>query len=349
MNETFPKPDGIIEIDRSRCLRMRFNKNSCNTCVKSCRLHAITIDNKVDIHRNICSECMMCVSVCPTGSFGIRTMNFYSLLARLRKIQAPVLGCHVKPGLVAHEKTACLGFLSEEHLIALLFFVQKPFQINLAECKNCRNHFIVDVLRERLKCVAKKTSMDAFQIIQIVENKADLDYEDISYDRRGFFRALKDLTVEEARGIFNNTEREENALSYSDKVMPFRRALLNSSFSVLPEDTRKRVLRKYYYDVKVDQTCNNCFSCVGMCSTGALKSTEEESDRTLFFNSSLCSGCGLCESFCRSNSIRLIRGFSGLLPFQFSTAEEVFSVKERTRRTKDFPLEEEQLSNDVSV
>jgi ferredoxin len=322
MKSTMLKPNGIVAIDQSRCLRMRFNKNSCTVCMRSCRLNTITIDNEVNIHRDTCSECMMCVSACPSGSFRMRAVNVHSLIARLRNIQAPVLSCHVRPGLVAHEKTPCLGFLSEEHLIALLFFLRKPLQINLTECKDCSNDFIVDVLRERLRSVAKKISMNVFEKLRIVENKADLNYKDVSYDRRGFFRALKNLTAREARVLFDDSHREECALSYSDKALPARRELLNRSFSVLPGHMRKRILEHYFYDIEVGETCNDCFACVGMCPTGALKSAEEDSETMLFFNSSLCTGCGLCGSFCRNNTVRMKEGFSGVLPFQFKGAKE---------------------------
>jgi len=248
-------------------------------------------------------------------------MDFYSIMGELIKIRAPVLGCSVRPGVAAHEKTACLGLLSEEHLIALLSFVQKPLQMNLTGCEGCSNGFIVDVLRERLRSVGRKTSMNVFNKLRMVENKDDLHYEDVSCDRRGFFKALKNRAVRKALGLLDNTKTEGNTLSYSDKALPHRRDLLNRSLSVLPGDMRKGVLEHYYYEVEIDETCNDCFACVGVCPTGALKGVEDESDATLFFNSSLCSGCGLCESFCRNNTVRMRKGFSGVLPFQFKGAK----------------------------
>jgi hypothetical protein len=203
---------------------------------------------------------MICVSECPTGVFQIRTMDFYSIIGELRKIQAPVLGCSVRPGLAAHEKTACLGLLSEEHLIGLLSFLQKPLQINLTGCNGCSNGFIVDVLCERLRSVARKTSMNVFDKLRTVENGPDLKYADISCDRRGFFKAMKSRTVRKALGLLDNTKREDHTLSFSDKALPHRRELLNRSFSVLPDRVRKRVLKHYYYEITVDEICNNCFA-----------------------------------------------------------------------------------------
>lgn len=315
--ENLLNTDSTIEIDQSRCLRMRHNKNSCNRCLKRCHFGAIRISDNISIDTSACSECMICVSVCPTDTFQIGAMNFYSITARLRKHQSPVLGCHARPGLVAHEKTVCLGFLSEEHLLALLFLVKKPLQINLTECKDCKNGFVVGAIQERLSNIEENTSINVFDTIKVVKNEADLDYQAVSYDRRGFFRALKGLTVQGAVGFLDRTNGERTVQPYSRKVLPIRRELLNRSFSVLPGDMRERVLESYYYDIEVDEICNQCFACVGMCPTGAFKITNHTSDKMPFFNSALCSGCGLCEGFCRSHSISLKKGFFRGQPFEF--------------------------------
>ncbi len=309
-------------------------------------MNAIAIDTSVTIHEDICSECMMCLSECPTGVFRIRTMDFYSIIVELRKIRAPVLGCSVSPGVVAHEKTACLGFLSEEHLIALLSFLREPLQMNLTGCKDCRNGFIVDVLRERLRSVARKTSWNVFEELIIIENRTDLQYEDASCDRRGFFKAMKNRTVRKALGLFDNTKRNDHTLLYSDKALPHRRELLNRSLSVLPGDMRKGVLEHYYYDIEVDETCNDCFAFVGVCPTGALKGTEDGSDATLSFNSSLCTGCGLCGSFCRNNTVRMKKGFSGALPFQFKDTKEA-SRRGEARLKEDLMLKEHLVTDEI--
>jgi len=72
-----------------------------------------------------------------------------------------------------------------------------------------------------------------------------------------------------------------------------------------------RVLREYAFTIKADSSCDNCFSCVGMCPTGALKSCRHDSGAGLLFNSSLCVGCALCRDFCFNKSITLLPGYSG--------------------------------------
>lgn len=316
------KSSDMIRMDPSRCSRMRYNKSSCERCLKTCDTGAIFIENSLTIRRDTCSECMLCVSECPSGTLEIYGLNFYSLATRLKRISSPVLSCGIKSDVLAHEKTSCLGFLSEEYLIALLVLLPGKLQINLTECVNCRNGFIVSILRKRLERVETKMSMKTFEKIRLVEKKADLHYQDICYDRRDFFKALKSFSAQKTASLFNDGTSNKPLETYSSKILPVKRKLLNRVTSAVSGEVYRGILRNYYYNVTVDGSCNNCFACVAMCPTGALKSCGDESDTGLLFNTSLCSGCGLCASFCRNNSIFMEQGFSGHDPFEFGDAKK---------------------------
>lgn len=316
----------IIEIDQSRCLRMRFNKNKCRTCLEHCSFDAISIDESIDIKRDLCGGCMLCMSECPSGCFEMRS-DFHSVMARLRKLQAsgffPVIGCNMKPDLTAHEKTSCLGFLSEEHIIALLFFMPMPLQINLTECIDCRNGFVVDALKKRLESVASKIPLNVSEKIIPVENKAALDFRDVSYDRRGFFRALKELTIHRTAHLFDKSEPLQ---TYSNKKLSYRRELLNKMLPILPQKIKSGILKNYYYTVVTDKNCNNCFACVGMCPTGALTISREGSESELAFHTLLCNGCGLCMDFCISSSIHIHQGFLENDRFESDSIREEITI-----------------------
>lgn len=316
--DTISNTAEAISIDQSRCLRMRFNKNACSECIKHCRSNAITIDEGVTIKSNACSECMLCVSVCPSGCFDIKGIDFYSVIERLKKLSnsvpVSVLGCKEMANIKAHEKTNCLGFLSEEHIIALSVFMERNLQINLTGCADCRNGFIVDNLKERIKSIAEKTSLDVFEKISLLEDGSELCYQDIPLDRRGFFKAFKNLTFLQAANLFENITTDDKTRSYSAKKIPLRRDLLNRTLRLLPEWNYTQVLDAYYYNLRIDEGCNKCFACVGMCPTGALKVNASE----FFFSSALCAGCGLCMEFCMMGSIRIEQGFSGLDPCRYA-------------------------------
>jgi ferredoxin len=310
-----------IETDRSRCLRMRFNGNSCAKCLEQCRRDAISIHDYVSIDTDICTECMLCVSACPSDCFRIKGADFYSLLGRLRKIgqsvTSPVLGCNTRTGTFCHLRTSCFGFLSEEHLMALSLSLQNEVQIDAAGCAECGNGFIVDILTKRLGAVAVKTSARISEKIKLVKSRRALDFQEMSYDRRGFFKAFRNSTFLHAFSLFDNEDPEEGARVYSAKRLPFKRELLNRAIRTLHGEARSLLLRTSYYTVNVSEACSDCFACVGMCPTGALKTEETDGGRGLLFGSFLCSGCGLCMEFCIEKALALRKGFSGNDPFEF--------------------------------
>jgi len=269
---------------------------------------------------------MMCVSSCPSDCFEIKGLDFYSLIGKLRKIQSsvgsPVLGCRANVKTLSHEKTFCFGFLSEEHIIALSVFMSSHLQIDLSGCADCRNRFIIAALEKRIHDVEAKISIGAVDKVRLIKNKKALDFQDVSYDRRGFFKVFKNLTLIKAAGLFGDEDHGEETQAYSAKKVPFKRDLLNRALKVLPEETQRALLKNYYYTVDATDTCNNCFACIGMCPTGALKIENSGDERDLFFSAALCNGCRLCESFCMSSAVAIENGFSGDNPFVFTRAKK---------------------------
>ncbi|OGW28750.1 MAG: hypothetical protein A2X59_01195 [Nitrospirae bacterium GWC2_42_7] len=304
-----------ITIDRSRCMRMRFNNNECPVCTSNCHSGAITIGDDIVIDADKCSLCMVCVSECPADCFDLKGGEFFGILARLRKMRDsvtwPVLGCKTDAGNEAHEKTTCLGALSDEHLIALNVFMDRPVQLNLTACAQCKNSFVIDTLKDRIAGIKETTGIDVSEKAVLIENKADLRFDEVSYDRRGFFSAIKNLTLLGASELFEK-EEVDVIQAYSQKGMPLKRSILNKTIkTVMDKDVAARVLKEYAFTIKADATCDNCFSCVGMCPTGALKSRSDESGAGLLFNPSMCIGCALCRDFCLNNSIFMMQGYSG--------------------------------------
>lgn len=309
---------------------MRFNENRCARCVEICPAGAIAIDDDIIVNERLCTGCMLCVSACPTDALDASGQDFFSVLGRLRKVPAPVLGCSAKPDIAAHVKTRCAGFLSEEHLIALAVFLPVPVQLNLTGCAGCGDSGIVESLNKRWNAVSGKIPRLLSAAIRLVEDAADLDYHDITYDRRGFFTALKNLTFLHASGVLDKSSTDTAATAYSAKMVSVKRELLNRALSCAPGEVRSGIVRHYYHTVDVNERCDGCFACVGMCPSGALKAGEKESAPVLLFNASLCSGCGLCRDFCMNNAVSIERGSDGHNLFDFALAGK--------RRPEDGPV-----------
>ncbi len=304
-----------VATDRSRCVRMRFSGNTCSVCTAKCAAAAISIDGGIAIDAAKCSGCMLCVSECPSGCFSAVGEDFTFLLSRLRKTQNSiptcVLGCKAARDTEAHVKTCCLGFLSEEHLIALTGYLDKPLYLNLTACGACRNYYIVERLKERIHNVRTKASLDVGAKIIAAETKADLVFEDVSLDRRGFFQALKTMSFKQVAGLLDENDADK-PLSYSAKRIPLKRELLNTVIRKLSDGTpATAMLSNYAFTVKAGPSCTNCSACVGMCPTGALKDKKDADGAGLLFNSSLCNGCALCRDFCPARAVSVSNGYVG--------------------------------------
>jgi len=315
INMALSTADPLISTDRSRCVRMRFNKNNCSICTASCSTGAISIAGGITIDAAKCTGCMLCVSECPSGCFSALGDDFTVLLAKLSKAQnsvpACVLGCQSARDTEAHVKTCCLGFLSEEHLIALTVYLDKPLYLNLTACGECRNSYIVERLKERIHNARIKASLDVGAKIIAAENKAAIVFEDISLDRRGFFQALKTMTFTQVAGLLDENDADK-PVSYSAKRIPLKRELLNTAIRKLSDGKpTTAMLSNYAFTVQAGPSCTNCSACVGMCPTGALKVKKDADGAGILFNSSLCNGCALCRDFCREGAAYVSKGFCG--------------------------------------
>lgn len=321
INKAFHAAEPLISADRSRCVRMRFNKSTCSICTANCKTGAISIDGAIDVNTEKCTECMLCVSECTMGCFTNAAEDFFVLLSKLRKVQNsvrhPVLGCNDARNAEAHVKTGCLGLLSEEYLIALTEYLDKPLYLNLADCGACRNSFIVTRLKERIQSARMKTSLGVGKKILLAEKKADLIFEEVPLDRRGFFQALKTMGFTQVAGLIENNDAEL-PVSYTEKKLPLKRNVFNAVVKMLVHGNGVNdLLRNYAFTVKTGASCNNCFACIGMCPTGALKMKKDADGTDLLFNSSLCTGCGLCSDFCPAHGVSVSPGFFGANYFEY--------------------------------
>jgi NAD-dependent dihydropyrimidine dehydrogenase PreA subunit len=186
-----------------------------------------------------------------------------------------------------------------------------PVQLNLTACTKCRNAFVIDTLKERVAAIKEDTGIDVSERVILTEAGAALRFEELSYDRRGFFSALKKMTLREASGLLEK-KADNVSKAYSEKRLPLKRDLLLRVLRRL--DDKKvfsRIVQQYAFTVSTEASCDGCFSCIGMCPTGALKATRDEPGAGLLFNPSLCNGCGLCRDFCINNALTLSQGYRG--------------------------------------
>lgn len=317
-------PASQLAVRKSRCLRMRYNRSSCARCMALCPRGAISFEGGISLDESKCTACMLCAAACPADAFKASGFDFQMVVAELdRATKGPVLGCSHKEGLRAHAKTPCLGFLTLEHLIFLLSSVDGTVQLNLTECGKCENGLITDAL-DRVFEALLKTLPDAALRLRVVHEKDELEFQEISLSRRGFFGFLRGSALEGVSGAVRQRYSTGKPQPYGAKKVPEKRELLNSACR--QSGALNRELLACYFTADVDGTCNACAACVAVCPSGAFKCSPKGETKTLLFNASRCSGCGLCEEFCTHNAVELKGGHDGAGLMEFISVRVVSIV-----------------------
>ena len=288
-------------VDASRCLKMRFSDSRCRRCADICPQKALSLDGGLAVDPNRCSGCLLCTSVCPAGALE-QSGNFSVCASQLSRVPEPVLGC-VRTAERSNATLACLGGLSEEHLLTLCHFLSRELILNLTSCSDCPNNAMIPHLRQRLAALSVAGILDGGYRIVIAESATDIHFSYESVDRRGFFRSLRSSLFQSAAVILSGSEQTERRSEYAGKRVPVRRELLNLIREKLPPEMETRVRKSFDSRIRCDDNCTACQGCVAICPTGALLT--ESPDDPPHFDPQRCTGCGLCVEFCLEGALRL--------------------------------------------
>lgn len=291
-----------LNIDVSRCLRMRFSESSCRHCVDICPHGAVILDDGLTINQDACSGCMLCTAVCPVGALE-QNNDFSNTLAQLSRVADPVLGC-LRTKECSNATLACIGGLSEEHLLALCYTISGKLTLNLTACRDCPNLAMIPYLRQRLKALSEAELLEGDCSIVMEESVQNIKFRDESVCRRSFFKSFRNSLFQSAAVILStNDEPTERRTEYAGKRVPIRRVLLNSTRNKFSQEFEAQIQKRFDSCVSFSEACTMCQGCVAICPTGAL--VTEDSDVPPVFDQLLCTRCQLCEEFCLDRALHI--------------------------------------------
>lgn len=292
-----------LVVDISRCLKMRFSESDCHRCIDICPQGAVTLDGGLILNSEQCRGCLLCTSVCLVGALE-QNSDFDVLLSKLSKVSDPVLGC-IRTNESSNATLACLGGLSEEHLVVLGNALTGKLTLNLTACKGCPNSSMLPYLYQRIEVLANAGLLEGGCRIVTAESVQDICYRDESVGRRSFFKSFRNSLFQSAAVMLSvNNEAIERQTEYAGKRVPVRQELLNSVRNTYSRELAEQIRQHFDAQVTFGEVCTKCQGCVAICPTGALK-TETE-DETPIFDRLQCTGCGLCREFCLDGAVRVI-------------------------------------------
>ncbi len=236
---------------------------------------------------------MLCAAACPLEAPRARSEPFEAVLDRLARFERPLLGC-LNGGAAGHDRVACFGELTEEHLLALAIRSRGTVRFNATRCDECANRAALEKLRDRIERVEALDLWPGTRL-RLETQVGGLEPAGLPSERRFVFRRLLRVAAESPAPAESLAERQR---------------LITGVTRQLDEEARSRVADRYRYQVELTPNCDGCRRCASICPTGAISRHSSDGRPRLAFESAHCTGCNLCAEFCPDKALRVVGGSS---------------------------------------
>ena len=292
-----------VSVDRSRCVRHRCTANACTRCMDVCPTDTISWGRGgLHIDTGACTQCLACLSACPTAALAFPGLSLSCLLSDLAKHPLPVLGCNGEPDTAAHARLSCLGYLAHPELMVLCALVfPDGLQINLTACEGCSNGHILDNVAA---AHGRLNDLVPGHTVKLIRNREALEYQAPSLSRRQFFLVFGERSTRAAATMVERLQNNTEQHSYGNKRVPAIRALLLEAMAASPAVKGRTIGDRLFGKIAFTSDCVRSKRCVGVCPTGAIRSPGADG-KSPRFDQTLCVSCNSCQAFCRNRGVLL--------------------------------------------
>jgi len=290
----------------ARCLRRRLNSCDCTYCLDSCPAEALSLDGRnIQLDSEKCSRCMRCIAVCPNDAFELPGHNFEKHFLAVQDKDLTVFSCSRQSQIHPGETVVpCMGIFSPEILLLLGMTGPSIAAFNISECSGCENKVVSDAFLYSLVNLQKHGSAlltTKFTILTDPDQINPLEQE----NRRFFLSGLKNNLISAANSQLWKMQEEIVESSPTDRRITWKAQLIEKLLALVDDDKKALLSALCMYRLTAGKECTLCPRCTGICPTGALKVGRLNGEKQLLFKSTICSGCGLCVSFCKEKAITL--------------------------------------------
>lgn len=298
-------PETAVTVDRSRCVRHRCRSNPCSKCMDECPVGAISWGaGGINVNSGDCTQCLACLSVCPTAALASPGLSLPRLLSDLAKHPLPVLGCKRQPDVDAHARLPCLGYLAHPEMMVLCALVfPDGLQVNLTACDGCLNGHNLDGISATH---GRLRDLVPGHAVKLILNKEELEFRAPSLSRRQFFLFFRERSTNAAEAMVGHMQHNAEQQSYGNKQVPVIRAMLLAALTALPTAKSRTIRDQLFGKISFTSDCAGSKRCVGVCPTGAIRSAKAAGKHPEA-DPSLCVYCNSCQAFCRNRGV-LISG-----------------------------------------
>ncbi len=265
---------------------------ACRECVEKCPHQAISETHEIDLER--CSECGVCMAVCPSD--GVVDRSLEGLHDYLFQAEEIILNC---PAAEPEGwEIPCLGIMDRDLWLAFLALAsRKKIRLLTARCADCPDKEAclrsVSVFKEihaqwpehpQIQILVKPDQGEA-------ENR-DLPKNPETVKERGLHN-WRELGRKKVEGFLPGLAAEQS------NNIPLTRMWLAE---VLESVTGLEVP---FLALTVSDACTNCGVCVAICPQGALTKRQKGQALQLVLEPLQCVQCGRCVEICQPKALAL--------------------------------------------
>ncbi len=315
-----------INITADHCVRLYHKDADCSLCSSACPSQAIVIGRPgtgLKIKQDICLGCEKCVGACPQGVFrrsGMSAHEFSSFLLDSSRQGSLTVKCRQ----YARKAAVSIECLASLHILDLLFLLGSGveaitlFRGNCSDCVFAKNGQNIDdmvaALQEFVSYIngAKIYVHTSLQKLTISVDSYPVALsrtaDDLLVSRReafNYFRQRVTKTFANTLDIVDSAHSSSVSIE-KQRAVSGRKLLFQGILAGLKShltDVIPVINGIPAAEIKcTEQTCCHCGLCARLCPSGAVECLP---DMPPAINAEKCSGCGICQLACRTDSLKL--------------------------------------------
>ena len=288
LRDLFDEAGGRVPIvDRERCVHVRLEVATCQSCVAACPHDAwILDDEQLALDTHLCDGCGICVASCPEAALDIATVTPEQLAGTVdARLVCEKVGS--QPG---GWKLPCVNAIGLRHLAYLYRTGLRRIEISTADCGCCeRDHGTR--LRDRLEGMNRVLSSRRMATISLDKASAGRGRSTASIDSNSPDEAV----LSRRRFLFGLVNGDAKPKTHD----PVRSDAAPGS--CLPPTGEGQLA---FYVPKIDPArCNGCDACVHVCTHGAMNLSPQKD--AYMVDPNRCTYCGLCVDVCDQQAVSI--------------------------------------------
>ena len=262
----------------------------CRLCLLHCPHEALSANKDISLDK--CTECGVCMSVCPSEGFMDKDMD--NLGEYIFNSQSIILNCPVAQPH-GHE-ISCLGMLDKDSWTTLMMLAgNKEVKIYTGDCGTCEDRKACAVSVGFFKEIHEAWPAHPQVKIEIAPpSDDDKDPAPKKPPSSGLNRniSLRERGKKRIKELFPDIDEETYTIPKTRKWL-------------LEALKANQDLKISYKSIKVNDNCTGCGVCSKICPQGALQQTEKDGKIRLIYEPEKCIQCGRCVDICGPKAMKL--------------------------------------------